>query len=43
MKEGSLFCFVVMRVHGTKMLQIVVLGGFGKLSTRMSDAWGLVP
>jgi hypothetical protein len=39
MKEGSLFCFVVMRSWDASDR---VLGDFGKLSTKRG-AWALVP
>jgi hypothetical protein len=41
MKEGSLFCFVLFcsyEIHKPRMLQIPVLGVFGKLSMRRC-AW----
>jgi hypothetical protein len=43
MKEGSLFCFGSYEIHRTGMLQIVVLGVFGKLSMRRGACMGLVP
>jgi hypothetical protein len=44
MKEGSLFCFVVMRSPPTSdASDLVVLGVFGKLLSRLGDLTLRVP
>jgi hypothetical protein len=43
MKEGSLFCFVIMKFTELGCASDHVVGVVGKLSMRRRVAWALVP